>query len=149
MKQQIIEQMPLLLERLITSPLQPWEDLGSLPKRGIYVFYENGQAIYVGRTNRMRERIKEHGRQRSNHNSAPFAFNLAKEIAEQQGVNVSRQRAILGGGPVFADLFTRAKNRVSQMSVRVIEIEDPIVQTIFEVYASMGLKTPYNSFDTH
>jgi len=35
------------------------------------------------------------------------------------------------------------------MSVRVIESDHPIDQTIFEVYASMELKTPYNDFDTH
>ena len=129
--------------------MRPWEDLGSLPKRGIYVFYENGQAIYVGRTNRMRERIKEHGRPRSSHNSAPFAFNLAKKPADNKGVDLSQQRSSLEKDPVFADLFTQAKKRVSRMSVRVIEIDNPIVQTIFEVYAAMELKTPYNDFETH
>ncbi len=62
---------------------------------------------------------------------------------------MSRPRSILEEDPVFADLFAWAKKRVSQMSVRVIEIDHPIDQTIFEVYASMELKTPYNDFDTH
>jgi hypothetical protein len=35
------------------------------------------------------------------------------------------------------------------MNVRVIEINDPIIQTIFEVYVSMELNTEYNDFDTH
>ena len=47
-------------------------------------------------------------------------------------------------------LFTEAKERVSKMSVRVIPIDDPITQTLFEVYASMALDTmEYNYFDTH
>lgn len=145
---QIVGHMPILLEKLISSPLRPWEDLGNPPKRGIYVFYENGQAIYVGRTNRMRKRLKEHGRRSSTHNSAPFAFNSAKEAAGRLGVDVSRQRSILEQDPVFAGLFAQAKKRVSQMSVRMIEINNPIEQTIFEAYASMELKTP-NDFDTH
>jgi hypothetical protein len=81
---QIIEQMSVLLEKLISSPLRSRENLSNLPQRGIYVFYEDGQAICVGRTNRMRERIMEHGRQGSTHNNAPFAFNLAKEAADSE-----------------------------------------------------------------
>jgi hypothetical protein len=49
----------------------------------------------------------------------------------------------------FADLFAQAKKRVSQMSVRVIESDNPMDRTIFEVYASMELKMPYIDFDTH
>ncbi|WP_407309875.1 hypothetical protein [Desulfosporosinus sp. SB140] len=51
---------------------------------------------------------------------------------------------------VFVELFLNAKKRVSKMSVRAVEINDPIVQTIFEVYASMELKTDeFNSFENH
>ena len=35
------------------------------------------------------------------------------------------------------------------MKVRVVEIEDPIDQTIFEVYAHMELGTKFNSFENH
>ena len=35
------------------------------------------------------------------------------------------------------------------MSIRAIEIDDPIIQTIFEVYVHMELNTKYNEWDTH
>ena len=36
------------------------------------------------------------------------------------------------------------------MSVRVVEVDNPIIQTLFEVYASMELETEeYNSFENH
>jgi hypothetical protein len=47
------------------------------------------------------------------------------------------------------DLFLHAKERVSRMTVRVIEITDPIEQTLFEVYAALALGTVYNVFENH
>ena len=146
---ELVDQLPSLLEQLLNSPLKPWGNLGSLPQKGIYVFFERGHPVYVGRTNRMRERIKEHGR-RSSINSVTFAFKLAKEAAKRKEIDLSKQRVELAEDPNFAKLFSEAKERVSRMSVRVIEIDDPIIQTLFEVYASIALKTTkYNDFDTH
>ena len=145
----IVDKLPDLLSRLINSPMKPWSDLGSVPRRGIYVFYENTKAIYVGRTNRMKDRIKEHGRPSSTHNSAPFAFNLAKRSGEEKGIDVSKPRVELEKDQLFVPFFREAKERVSKMSVRVIEINDPVLQTIFEVYASIDLKTEFNDFNTH
>ena len=42
------------------------------------------------------------------------------------------------------------KERVRNMEVRAVEIKDSETQTVFEVYASLVLKTSrYNNFDTH
>ncbi|MFZ3060784.1 MAG: GIY-YIG nuclease family protein [Candidatus Methanoperedens sp.] len=146
---QIIDQFPSLMKQLVNSPLRSCSDPGSPPRKGIYVFYENGTPIYVGRTDRMRARIKEHGRPSSTNNHAPFAFNLAKKNAVEKGIDVNMQRGVLEKDSIFAELFSEAKKRVSQMSVKVIEINDPIIQTIFEVYASIDLKTEFNDFNTH
>jgi hypothetical protein len=58
-------------------------------------------------------------------------------------------RNALESDSTFSDIFLEQKERVSGMKVRVIEINDPIIQTIFEVYVSMELNTEYNDFDTH
>lgn len=51
---------------------------------------------------------------------------------------------------MFKKLFSEAKSRVSRMTVKFIEIDDPIIQTIFELYAALALETlEYNDFDTH
>ena len=52
-----------------------------IPDKGIYVFYESGKPLYVGRSDRMRGSILEHGRPSSLHNSATFAFLLAMKTA--------------------------------------------------------------------
>lgn len=146
----LIGKLPVLFETLANAPLKPWINLGSLPQNGIYVFYENGRPIYVGRSNRMKDRIKEHGRPSSTHNSAPFAFNLAKKVAKEKGVDVSRRRSELEKDPIFSGLFLETKKRVSRTSVKVIEVDNPIIQTLLEVYAALSLRTTeYNYFDTH
>jgi len=146
----LVDSLPELFERLAKAPLRPWTNLGTLPNNGIYVFYEHEHPIYVGRTNRMKDRIKEHGRPSSTHNSAPFAFNLAKKAAIEKGINVNKRRVELEKDRAFSILFSEAKQRVSKMMVQVIEIDDPVIQTLFEVYVSITLKTTeYNDFDTH
>lgn len=145
----IVDEFSGLIEQLVNSPARPWSNLGSLPQKGIYVFFENKHPIYAGRTNRMKNRIKEHGQQSSTHNSASFAFNLAKKDAEEKGIDVSGSRIELEKNPNFVNLFSKAKERVSKMLVRVIEINDPIIQTLFEVYVSIELNTEFNEFDTH
>jgi len=35
------------------------------------------------------------------------------------------------------------------MEFRYVKVEDPIEQTLFEVYAAVKLKTLYNKFDPH
>lgn len=148
---QIIDRFPFLLDQLINSDLIPRNKLGRLPQNGIYVFFENGRALYVGRTNRgrMKDRILVHGRRGSRHNSASFAFNLAKKTAREKGIAVSERRKKLEQDPTFRGLFIQAKERISRMSARVIEIQDVKTQYLFEVYAAIALETEFNDFDTH
>ena len=145
-----IKRMPILLKQLTSQPLRPWNDRGILPQKGVYVFYEDEKPMYVGRTNNMSGRLNRHSNPSSGHNSATFAFNIAKREAIEQGMKVQLKRSQLEVDPAFSRLFLKAKARVSKMPVRVIEINDPIVQTLFEVYAAICLDTrEYNDFDTH
>jgi hypothetical protein len=65
------------------------------------------------------------------------------------GIDTEKSRDDLHDEPEFVKLYTKAKERVSKMRLRVIENNDPIVQTLFEVYAAPGLNTPYNEWGTH
>lgn len=146
----LVEQLPVLMQTLINSSPHTYNNMGKLPEKGVYVFYENENPIYVGRTNRMKDRLKEHGRLSSGHNKAPFAFNLAKKMAADRGIDINKMRSELENDTSFSYMFTLAKERISKMSIKVIKIEDPIVQTIFEVYASLELGTSeFNSFNNH
>ena len=146
---EMIDQLPLLFDQLVNSPSKNRDTLGTLPQKGIYVFYENECPIYVGRSNRIRGRLQEHSRPSSTHNSASFAFNLAKKSAIKKEIDVNNKvREHLETDSDFLSLFLEAKKRVSRMSIKVIRIDDPIIQTIFEVYVSVKLNT-FNDFDTH
>ena len=152
--ERVIEKMPELLDRLQSSPALSRDSLGGIPQRGVYAFYENDAPIYVGRSNRpnrLRQRLLEHGRRSSLHNSATFAFILATcEARKRKLVFPSMPRTLLQNYPGFRELFQQAKDRVSRMQVRVVEVSDPIEQTVFEVYAALVLGTTrYNDFDTH
>ena len=126
-----------------------------LPKtKGVYCFYEGDKPLYVGRTDNINGRIPDHRQLANDHYQASFAFNIAKKDLEENhpDENVDGlSRDDLSENPTFDQAFTDAKTRVRKMSVRFVEIEDPIEQTIFEVYAHMELPTPprFNSFANH
>jgi hypothetical protein len=69
----VVAKMPELLTQLQSSPMLARGSLPKLPERGVYVFYEGGRPIYVGRSRNMRARILNHGRPSSMHNAATFA----------------------------------------------------------------------------
>ena len=147
---EVIGKLPIFLNRLRSSPALNRNSLGRVPKSGIYAFYEEEIPIYVGRSNRLRERLFEHSRPSSTHNSSTFAFNLAVEEAKKQGFDLPLMpRETLQHDPQFRELYSRAKERVSRMDIRVVEVTDPIDQTVFEVYAALELETPYNTFENH
>jgi len=145
---EIINTFPSLMKRINNSPFITKDDFKNLPKKGIYVFYENGLPIYVGRTNRMKNRLMEHSQQSSGHTSATFAFNLAKEKAKNTTIDLDQRRKDLETDPLFSSIYAEQKVRVSKMKIKVIDIEDPVVQTLFEVYAHLELKTQ-NEFENH
>ncbi len=147
---ELVARMPELLNDLKRK--QPLErgELVTMPQKGVYVFYENENAIYVGRSNRLKDRIQEHGRLSSRHNSAPFAFNLAKERFEKRyPIPKGMSRNDLASIPAFAKYFNEAKERVAKMEIRVIEINGQAKQSLFEFYAVLELNTKYNDFSTH
>jgi hypothetical protein len=146
----IISKIPTLQKRLDASPLIPVIDSKHIPQQGIYVFFEKGKPMYVGRSNRMSSRIREHFQPTSQNTSAPFAFNIAKKQAAQEGIDIGHKRTELEKDSVFQQLFVEAKKRVSNMAVKVIEVSDPVFQTMFEVYASLYYGThEFNDFATY
>ena len=147
--QEIISRFPDYMKKLTKdSPVLP-NKLDNIPKRGIYVFYENGKPIYVGRSKNLKQRFRQHRQQSSGHNSATFAFMVAKLDAEKVGVDIKRTRVELQNDSVFSPIFSKTKRRISEMQVQVLQMDDPIEQTLFEVYAALELKTEYNNWETH
>ena len=152
------EHLPTLLHQLGNSAFIARNRRGgfpTIPEKGIYAFYEAGRPVYVGRSDRMRSRIQEHGRAGSQHNSATFAFLLATIAAQAKGIDCTTPtRNDLQKADDFKPLYDEAKERVRKMEFKVVEIVDPIEQAVFEVYAALHLKTTlehcgYNDFQNH
>src|SRR5258705_13871063 len=52
-----------------------------LPKRAIYLFSEDSEHLYVGRTNNLRSRLRNHCSPSAQHFSAAFAFRIARQTS--------------------------------------------------------------------
>ncbi|MCA7023198.1 GIY-YIG nuclease family protein [Stenotrophomonas acidaminiphila] len=122
-----------------------------LPRAGIYLFSEADRHLYVGRTNSIRKRLQQHCRPGSTHNSAPFAFRLAREARNALKATYKKEgsRAHLIQDPEFAKAFTAAKARLRAMHIRVVEESNPLRQALLEMYVAVSLEAPYNDFDNH
>ena len=146
--QEIIDQMESLLTTLRCCAPLTWNNLRSLPQQGVYVFYENDKPIYTGRSRRMPQRIREHGGASSRHESATFAFKLFREaIGEPEGHSSKYTRKELQDQ--HPEEYANQRQRVRSMRIRAVEITDPLVQTVFEIYAVIELGTThYNKFRT-
>ena len=119
---------------------------------GVYVLYEDDKPMYVGRSDRLADRLLEHGQPGNGPESATFAFNLAylKWRPETEFANVTRQeRQAFKLAPEYDTFFDKSKERVRRMCVRAVEIEHPVEQAVFELYAHVKLETPFNSFRNH
>ncbi|MEO7689603.1 MAG: hypothetical protein ABIS51_09980 [Sphingomonas sp.] len=146
---QLIGKLPATLEALLACP----PHTGGLPlprsapDRAVYLFSEGGDYLYVGRTNRLRHRYREHCRNR--HNDAPFAFKLARLKSGHIVAKGGLSRPQLELDPDFALAFANAKRRVIQMDFRWIEEADPNRQCLLEIYATLSLKASFNDFENH
>ncbi|GAC1343741.1 MAG: hypothetical protein NVSMB18_20060 [Acetobacteraceae bacterium] len=120
--------------------------------RGVYLFTEAGNHLYVGRSNRMLARYKNHWMLNKTEREAAFAFKLAREVTGftkatyKKGAGSRKELAL---DPGFTAAFTAAKARIKAMEYRWVEEADPTGQCLLEIYAAVTLSTPYNDFDNH
>lgn len=122
-----------------------------MPLSGIYLFSDSGENLYVGRTNTLRKRLQKHCRPSSKHNSATFAFRLAREITGMTKATYTTKgsRQELESHPEFSSVFSEQKLRIKSMSVRFVSESDPVKQALLEMYVAVSLGTPHNDFDNH
>lgn len=142
---------PLYEELLRCRPFTFATLPNQLPKAGIYLFSEADRYLYVGRTNGIKKRLQQHCRPGSSHNSAPFAFRLAREERNVLKASYKKEgsRSHLLQDPDFANSFIEAKARLRAMHVRIVAEADPLRQALLEMYTALSLNAPYNDFDNH
>lgn len=117
--------------------------------RGVYAFYKNKNPIYVGRSNNIKKRIHWHTRESSGSESASFAFNLAKKDYRES--KIAKTRKELMQIEEFVEIFKAHKINLRNIEFRCIEIQNDILQTMFEPYLALKLKTypTNNTFENH
>jgi hypothetical protein len=121
-------------------------------ERGIYLFTEGNVPLYVGRSNRLLARYKNHWMPNKTEREAAFAFKLAREATGFKKATYKKgpgSRKDLALDSAFATAFATAKARIRAMEYRWVEETDPTCQCLLEIYAAVTLGTPYNDFDTH
>lgn len=149
---QFVEMLHPSFERLMQmTPLKMSALPTKLPEKCIYLLSEGKNHLYVGRTRKLRKRLRQHSIASAQHNQAVFAFKLVREATGQLAAAYSAEgsRKALCAEPAFAEAFQQAKARVRNMDLRFVEEADPTRQALLEIYASVVLHTKYNDFDTH
>jgi hypothetical protein len=150
--QNFVEKLePKYRDLLAMSPVTCKSLPRELPKRAIYLFSDGNEYLYVGRTNRLRQRLRDHCAKSASHNSATFAFRIARrETGILKATYTTKgSRASLLTNPKFRRAFDMAKQRIQNMSLRFVEESDPTHQALLEIYVSTVLDTQYNDFENH
>ncbi len=118
---------------------------------GIYVIFENDVTpLYVGRSGNIRVRVQEHTRSSSGSGTATFAYMLAKREFSSKFKNTKLNKEN-EKTPEFVKMFLDKKNFLKACKFRFVEIENDILQTMFEPYAAYKLGTypDNNTFENH
>lgn len=143
-----VMKMPKLLARLKTCPPTPASNASALPRSpGVYVLFDQKEAVYVGRSKNIRQRIGNHTSGRAEQSS--FAFKLARlRTGRSATYTPTGSRKQLMTDPAFVLAFGDGVEWIRALEVRYVVIEDDILQHLFEVYAALAFKTRYNEFRT-
>lgn len=144
-----VELMPKLFGKLMSCELLSMKarpDWKGLP--AIYVFYDaDGQPCHTGRTRNLQGRVRAHTS--NSHHSASFAFKSTRHALNLRATyRPEGSRADLMKDPVFKAEFDRQREKIRQMKLRYVEIECPIEQHLFELYAALRLGTSLTEFTT-
>lgn len=153
---EMLTKMPELLDKLLCQDLLDLEPLSpEVRGKGVYVFYEHGKPLYVGRSDDIRKRILVHSRPGSPAGSANFAFILTRaewniwdgpywsRPLPKQGSDASKKAESIKNkkGTLTKKLpltrkslledadiyrdFVYQKKRIKKMKVRVVQLDDP------------------------
>ncbi|MGJ0424533.1 hypothetical protein [Methylocystis sp.] len=145
--QQAVESLHAKFEHLIESA--PHEKGAALPQKGVYLFSENGRAFYVGRSNNIPQRRRQHTLRCSQTNQAALAALMARAETKRKVDYRKGARERLLQDQEFMDAFRRAKERVRAMEFRAVAEPDQTRQALLEIYCAITLKTPHNDFGVH
>lgn len=119
----------------------------SADQSGIYLLTEGDQHLYIGRSRKIRSRLRMHV---GHYAGASFAVKLARHATGRPSSYSTKDSVKeLLKDPAFSAAFDAAKKRIREMRIRYVEEPDSYRQALLEIYATLALGTRYNDFDTH
>lgn len=141
-------QSPIAAESLVGFKSVTKEVLSRLKRStdfpGCYVFIDRETPIYVGISRGVIKRLVQHLNYDS-HYSASLVYRMASEDYPHE---MKRDQAIKD--EQFKAVFFSAQERLRQMRIATVEIDNDLELYLFEVFASMNLDTDtWNTFRTH
>jgi GIY-YIG catalytic domain len=146
---QVVESLQPKLDELVgMGPVHPAPLPASIPLGGVYLLSEAEKHLYVGRSDSMPTRLRDHCS--GSHRKAAFAFKLAREATGLTNPTYQRigSRDELMTRVDFVAAFQQAQARIRNMDLRYVEEIDALRQCLLEVYVSVALATPYNRWNT-
>jgi len=141
-------QSPIPAENLVGFTSATKELLSRLNRTtdfpGCYVFIDGEKPIYVGISRGVIKRLVQHLNYDS-HYSASLIYRMASEDYPHE---MKRDQAMKD--EQFKSVFFSAQERLRQMKIAFVEIDNDLELYVFEVFASMKLDTDmWNTFRTH
>ena len=118
----------------------------NIPKdfEGCYVLIDGARPIYVGISQTVFQRIRQHVRG-TTHFDASLAYRIA---AARRPHNMTRNAAM--ADTEFQRHFSEAQAYLRGLNVAFIEIQNPLELYLFEAYCAMEIDTSeWNTFETH
>ncbi|RWC25220.1 MULTISPECIES: hypothetical protein [unclassified Mesorhizobium] len=138
----------LFAELHVSSPFPAKGVAAHLGRAGVYVFFEDGVPVHVGRTRNLQGRLRGHTAK--THYSASFAFKRARRLLERTATYTAEgSRLALSREDVFRAEFYRQIELVKLMNVRFVDVADPVAQYLLELYAHLEYGLLLDEFDTH
>lgn len=112
--------------------------------RGCYVMSDEQKPIYVGISQHVLARLRQHVVGRT-HYDASLAYRMARhELAHEK----TRGEAMKD--TAFKDKFDEKQRYLRSLRVAAVKIDNPVELYLFEVFAAMKLGTSlWNTFETH
>ncbi|RTL88144.1 MAG: hypothetical protein EKK29_06125 [Hyphomicrobiales bacterium] len=141
------ESLEPAFERLINCV--PFASGKLMPKVGVYLFSEDGQHRYVGRSNNICQRYGQHTRPGSPYNQASFANLMAMRQLGYKASYRPGEGKKMRESEEFRIAFEQAKDRIRKMEFRAVDETEPVRQALLEIYCAVVLGTEFNGFDNH
>lgn len=148
--EEYVAEIPGLFAQLQRAERRPIMAKGLEDISAIYIFFEDGKAEHVGRTRRLKSRVRGH--LAKNHFSASYVFKRTRKAMgmEQASYTTKDSRgSLMKAEHPFRAAFEREHQTLRGMEMSFLEIEDQISQYLLELYTAMQLGTCIKEFSTH